>query len=83
MVEERFLAPVELTLRRADPSDIPFIMHTERIAGYEGLIGRWDEAQHRAALGDHRSGGMPKALFAMRKLKAVMPTDCTCSSLRG
>ena len=54
MAQERLLACSELTLKRADASDIPFIMRTERIAGYESLVGRWDEAQHRAALVDHR-----------------------------
>ena len=44
---------VKLRLRRATESDIPFIMHTERIAGYEELVGRWDEEQHRTALADH------------------------------
>src|SRR5262245_34099153 len=27
-------------------------MHTERIAEYEELVGRWDEGQHRTALAD-------------------------------
>jgi RimJ/RimL family protein N-acetyltransferase len=39
---------------RGDSSAIPFIMATERIAGFDSLVGRWDEAQHRAALGDSR-----------------------------
>jgi len=43
-----------LTLVRADASAIPFIMATERIAGFEHLVGRWEEAQHRGALGDGR-----------------------------
>ena len=43
-----------LKIVRADASAIPFIMATERIAGFESLVGRWDEAQHRAALGDSR-----------------------------
>jgi len=42
-----------LRLRRATGSDIPFIMHTERIAEYEELVGRWDEGQHRTALADN------------------------------
>jgi RimJ/RimL family protein N-acetyltransferase len=37
---------------RAD--DIDFVMATERLAGYEQLVGRWDAAQHRAALADGR-----------------------------
>jgi RimJ/RimL family protein N-acetyltransferase len=39
---------------RADTSAIPFIMATERIAGFESLVGRWGDVQHRAALGDSR-----------------------------
>jgi len=29
-------------------------MATERLAGYEQLVGQWDAAQHRAALADGR-----------------------------
>lgn len=43
-----------VTVVRGDASSIPFIMATERMAGFEDLVGRWDEAQHRAALGDGR-----------------------------
>ena len=43
-----------LDVTRADASAIPFIMATERIAGYESFVGRWDEAKHRAALADDR-----------------------------
>jgi RimJ/RimL family protein N-acetyltransferase len=45
-------APLAVT--RADASAIPFIMATERIAGFEDLVGRWDEGKHRAALSDDR-----------------------------
>lgn len=45
---------IEVTVVRGDASAIPFIMATERMAGFEGLVGRSDEAQHRAALGDGR-----------------------------
>jgi diamine N-acetyltransferase len=41
-------------IRRGGEADIPFIMATERIAGYEHLVGRHDEAQHRSALADPR-----------------------------
>jgi RimJ/RimL family protein N-acetyltransferase len=34
-------------LRRATTADIPAIMQIERQPGYELLVGRWDEAQHR------------------------------------
>jgi diamine N-acetyltransferase len=43
-----------LSIARADESAIPFVMATERTAGFEALVGRWDEAQHRAALADGR-----------------------------
>jgi GNAT superfamily N-acetyltransferase len=45
-------APVRLI--RPAPADIPFVMATERIAGYEQWLGRSDEAWHRAALVDAR-----------------------------
>jgi RimJ/RimL family protein N-acetyltransferase len=41
-------------LVRATEHDIPFVMATERLAGYEALVGRWNEAQHRSALADPR-----------------------------
>ena len=44
--------PLELV--RATEADIPFIMATERLPGYEKLVGRWSEEQHRAALADER-----------------------------
>jgi RimJ/RimL family protein N-acetyltransferase len=43
-----------LTIARADASAIPFVMATERSAGFEQFVGRWEEAQHRAALADGR-----------------------------
>ena len=42
--------PLEIV--RATEADIPFIMATERLPGYEELVGRWSEAEHRAALTD-------------------------------
>jgi RimJ/RimL family protein N-acetyltransferase len=41
-------------LRRGTVEDVPFIMTTERTPGYEQLVGRWSEEQHRAALADSR-----------------------------
>ncbi len=41
-------------LRRAAEADLPFIMETERLPGYEAFIGRSDEAQHRARLANDR-----------------------------
>jgi RimJ/RimL family protein N-acetyltransferase len=46
------VAPVQLI--RPVVADIPFIMATERIAGYEQWLGRSDEAWHRTALADGR-----------------------------
>jgi RimJ/RimL family protein N-acetyltransferase len=43
-----------VNLRRGASGDIPFIMRTERLDGYEALVGRWDEARHRAAFADPR-----------------------------
>jgi RimJ/RimL family protein N-acetyltransferase len=43
-----------LTVVRGDASAIPFVMATERTAGFEDLVGRWEETQHHAALGDGR-----------------------------
>jgi len=43
-----------LHMAHGDASDIPFVMATERGAGFEQLVGRWDERQHRAALADGR-----------------------------
>ena len=43
-----------LTIVRADASAVPFVMATERAAGFDQFVGRWDEAQHRAALADGR-----------------------------
>lgn len=41
-----------MDIRRATAADIPFVMATERLPGYEAVVGRWDEATHRAALAD-------------------------------
>jgi RimJ/RimL family protein N-acetyltransferase len=41
-------------LLRAKEMDLPFIMATERLPEYEELVGRWDEATHRAAFVDGR-----------------------------
>jgi len=53
-MDEPVLDPNKLELARATERDIPFVMATERLAGYEALVGRWDEAQHRVALLDPR-----------------------------
>ena len=43
-----------MQLIRPKIADIPFIMATERIEGYEHLVGRSDEGWHYAALSDAR-----------------------------
>jgi RimJ/RimL family protein N-acetyltransferase len=43
---------VEIELRRGDLSHLPFIMATERLPGYDAVVGRWDETYHRDALAD-------------------------------
>ena len=43
-----------LSLQRADEADLDFILATERLPGYDEVVGRWDEARHRAALRDDR-----------------------------
>jgi RimJ/RimL family protein N-acetyltransferase len=39
-----------IRLRPAGPEDIAFIMATERIPGFDKLVGRWSEAVHGTAL---------------------------------
>ena len=43
-----------LQLVRGSDQDIAFVMATERLPGFEQLVGRWTEAQHRNALADGR-----------------------------
>lgn len=43
-----------LQLVRGTEKDILFVMATERLPGYDKLVGRWSDAQHRAALADPR-----------------------------
>ncbi len=43
-----------MRLDRATSEDLAFIMATERLPGYDQLVGRWGEAQHGAALADSR-----------------------------
>ena len=43
-----------IVVMRGDESMIPFIMATERLPGFQNLVGRWDEARHRSALADGR-----------------------------
>jgi RimJ/RimL family protein N-acetyltransferase len=41
-----------MDVRRATELDLPFIMATERLDGYDKLVGRWEEARHREAFQD-------------------------------
>jgi RimJ/RimL family protein N-acetyltransferase len=41
-----------VNLRRAVPDDIGFMMATERLPGYEWLVGRWEADKHRAVMAD-------------------------------
>jgi RimJ/RimL family protein N-acetyltransferase len=50
----RSKAPAALEVLRGDQSMITFVMETERMPGFRELVGRWDEARHRAALADGR-----------------------------
>lgn len=45
-----------MDLRPAGEADLPFIMATERMEGYQALVGRWDEGRHRTELAgpEHR-----------------------------
>ncbi|HCL66892.1 MAG TPA: GNAT family N-acetyltransferase [Rhizobium sp.] len=43
---------VTLTLRKADKADIPFIMATERMPGYDRFLGSFEEAEHLRLIGD-------------------------------
>lgn len=39
-----------LSHRRATEDDLDFILTTERLPGYDDLVGRWEEAEHRVRL---------------------------------
>lgn len=39
-----------MIVRRATLAELPFVMATERLDGYEKLVGRWEEDRHRQAL---------------------------------
>src|SRR5262245_28521142 len=46
--------PSSIEIVRASEAAIPLMMGIERTAGFEQLVGRWEEAQHRSALADGR-----------------------------
>lgn len=43
-----------MQLVRGSNEDIAFVVATERLPGFEQLVGRWSDAQHRSALADGR-----------------------------
>jgi RimJ/RimL family protein N-acetyltransferase len=43
---------MSITLRPAEPSDIPFIMACERRPGYEPFVGRWPDEKHARWMAD-------------------------------
>ena len=43
---------MDFRLAPATLRDLAFIMATERLDGYDALVGRWDEARHREAFAD-------------------------------
>ena len=82
---------ISITLRRATEEDIPFIMGTERLDGYDALVGRWDELQHLAALKDKRKayfvgsvGDEPIGFVIIRGgRRLIMSRYCTESPLQS
>ncbi|MEJ1939208.1 hypothetical protein WDZ92_54105, partial [Nostoc sp. NIES-2111] len=44
----------DLALTPGNPKDVPFIMRTERLPGYDELVVRWSEDHHPAAVEDTR-----------------------------
>jgi diamine N-acetyltransferase len=46
----------DMKFERAGETDVPFIMATERMNGYEALVGRWDRARHLSAIADRHYG---------------------------
>lgn len=47
---------------RATPADLAFILQTERLPGFDALVGRWPREKHEAALADGRH-----AYFVLRR----------------
>lgn len=68
----------ELELVLATEADLAFVMATERLPGYEALVGCWDETRHREALADGRYdyliarvGGEPVGFVILRGARAA------------
>ena len=45
---------MKIGCERASEKDLPFIMATERLSGYDALVGRWQEAEHLSAINGNR-----------------------------
>jgi RimJ/RimL family protein N-acetyltransferase len=66
-----------VTLRRATVDDIPFILATERLPGYDEFVGRFEEEVHRANLADDNwlyvigvdDGGTPRGFAILQDRK--------------
>ena len=63
----------DVELSPATGADIAYVMATERLPGYEALVGRWGEARHREAFADGqhsyllaRAGGEPVGFAILR-----------------
>lgn len=68
----------QVELLAATEADLAYIMSTERLPGYEALVGRWDEARHREAFADERydylvarAGGEPVGFALVRGARAA------------
>jgi diamine N-acetyltransferase len=77
------MAMADITFARASRDDVPFIMVTERMDGYDAFVGRWDEARHLAAIGDDhyayflaRDAGRPVGFTIVRDWAS--PERATC-----
>jgi RimJ/RimL family protein N-acetyltransferase len=73
----------DITIARASKDDVPFIMTTEQMDGYDAFVGRWDAAQHLAALDDDhyayflaRDAGRPVGFTIVRDWAS--PERATC-----
>ena len=70
-------------IERASKTDLPFIMATERMEGYDDFVGRWDEARHLAALDDAhhayflaRDGATPLGFAIVRDWASAERVTC-------
>jgi diamine N-acetyltransferase len=76
-------AMTNLKIERGFKADLPFVMMTERLQGYDALVGRWDERRHLAALDDDRyayflakDGATPLGFAIVRDWASVERVTC-------